>query len=264
MQNDVANETGPASISPELQDKFQIQDDQYEFPYHFIPHLDRQGIAKRQRSLSWGYEYLCYMQHIAKKIVDAKPDSVLDVGCGEGRLLNMIGEICPIRKGVDLSIPAIAFAKAFTPQADFRVADAKDVEGQFDAVTAIQVLEHIPDESVSGFLSTLATRVSSTGRVYICVPSTVQPLNRKHYRHYDRSVFESQLVDSGAPLRIVETQFLMANKFLYRAYYKSGQLNALLDLSFARKMLWSYFWNHLRIANPSNGKHVLFVLQRTQ
>ena len=246
----------------EIKRIFEIQDEQYEFPYHFIPHLDHRGIARRQRSLSWGYEYLCYMEHIARKIADTKPDSVLDVGCGEGRLLNMIGDICPSLTGVDLSIPAIAFAKAFTPKADFRVADAKDVEGTFDAVTAIQVLEHIPDASVSSFLNTLATRVSKTGKVYICVPTTVQPLNPKHYRHYDQNVFESQLKDSKAPLKIVETQFLVADKFLYRTYQKLGQLKTLLDLSFARKMLWSYIWNRLRIASPSDGRHVLFVLQR--
>lgn len=247
----------------EIKRIFQIQDDQYEFPYHFIPHVDHRGIARRQRTLSWGFEYLCYMKHIAERIVNSNPSSVLDVGCGEGRLLNMIGDGCSVRTGVDLSQPAIAFAKAFTPQAEFRVADAKDVEGTFDAVTAIQVLEHVPDTSVARFLTTLSEKVSKSGRVYICVPTTRQPLNKKHYRHYDSAVFEGQLIESGAPLKIVETEFLLAETLLHRVYQNSGYLKAIFDLSFARKLLWSYFWNHLRIANPQNGRHVLFVLQRT-
>ena len=167
------------------EDKFKIQDDLYEFPYHHIPYFDGNGYGRRYRDLQWGFEYLCYLKY-AKEIVESlRPSSVLDVGCGTGRFIGLLGDSIHRKVGVDLSERAIAFAKAFhaaTKDAgiDFHATDASCIAGDFDVVTAIEVLEHIPDAEVPGFLQTLMSRAKSGGHVLLSVPTTNCPLNRKH------------------------------------------------------------------------------------
>jgi hypothetical protein len=66
--------------------RFNIQDTQIDFPYHYLPHVDRHGTRRLHRSLPWGLDYLCHMTFIADVVARHGPKSLLDVGCGDGRL----------------------------------------------------------------------------------------------------------------------------------------------------------------------------------
>ncbi len=83
--------------------RFEIQDAQYDFPYHYIPYLDGERGPQVYSYLDWGLQYLTYMTYVRYLILSFEPNSVLDVGCGEGRLLSMLGNRVPKRVGVDLS-----------------------------------------------------------------------------------------------------------------------------------------------------------------
>ena len=48
--------------------KFAIQNEQYGFPYHYIPHFDSLGYAQRYRRLSRGLEYVCYVKHVVDRV----------------------------------------------------------------------------------------------------------------------------------------------------------------------------------------------------
>ena len=68
-------------------DKFQLQDNEYIFPYHYLTSLDN-GVPNIYKRLSWGYEYITYLDFIRKYIEKKlKPDTMLDIGCGDGELL---------------------------------------------------------------------------------------------------------------------------------------------------------------------------------
>ncbi|HWT25119.1 MAG TPA: class I SAM-dependent methyltransferase, partial [Solirubrobacteraceae bacterium] len=82
----------------------------------------------------------------------AAPESVLDVGCGEGVLTQRWALALPGRPvvGVDLDDPALRaeWARHAAPNLDYRVmrAEALDfADGAFDLVAGLEVLEHVPD-----------------------------------------------------------------------------------------------------------------------
>ena len=82
----------------------------------------------------------------------ADPQSLLDVGCGEGVLVHeWAGRIAPRRVvGIDLEEPSIqaGWAQRPAPNLEYRIMKAESMpfaDGEFDVATAIEVLEHVPD-----------------------------------------------------------------------------------------------------------------------
>lgn len=116
--------------------KFQIQDSMYEFPYHYIPHFTNNLTPSLLRKLNWGLDYLCYQTHIHEKVIAMKPQSVLEVGCGDGRFIGSLPSSFPVRVGVDLSHKALLFAKAFHPKCCFYHQDVSTLTDSFDVVAA--------------------------------------------------------------------------------------------------------------------------------
>ena len=82
----------------------------------------------------------------------ADPESVLDVGCGEGVLTHRWAQRLGDRRivGIDLDDPKLRAEWAQRPRAnlEFRVEDATSLsfaDDEFDMAAAIEVLEHVPD-----------------------------------------------------------------------------------------------------------------------
>jgi SAM-dependent methyltransferase len=83
----------------------------------------------------------------------ADPDSLLDVGCGEGVLTQQWAQRLGEQRrvvGIDLDDPALhaEWAKRTAPNLEYRVMKAENLpfaDGEFDAAAAIEVLEHVPD-----------------------------------------------------------------------------------------------------------------------
>ena len=103
----------------------------------------------------------------------AAPESVLDVGCGEGVLTHRWAERLAPRRvvGIDLEDPALQaeWDARRAPNLEYRVMKAENLpfgDGEFDVATAIEVLEHVPDPEHT--LAEMA-RVAS-GHLLVSVP----------------------------------------------------------------------------------------------
>jgi SAM-dependent methyltransferase len=83
----------------------------------------------------------------------ADPQSLLDVGCGEGVLTQQWAQRLGDERrvvGIDLDDPLLhaEWAKRTAPNLSYRVMKAENLpfaDSEFDTATAIEVLEHVPD-----------------------------------------------------------------------------------------------------------------------
>lgn len=245
-------------------DRYRIQHDQYSFPYHHIPHFDNKDVAVRFRTLRWGFEYLCYLSHICEIVYSLTPSSVLEVGCGDGRVIGMLDRGIDRRVGVDLSKQAIRFAKAFHQDVEFLSLDARELKETFDVVLAIEVLEHIPDDQINTFLKSLEKRTNSDGYVVLSVPTTIVPLNKKHYRHYDLSLLQKQLEEARVHLDIVNVEYVYKKSRLIKQYLKFTQNHLwFIELRVLNRLMWNYVWKRLRKTDEKRGQHLVVVLRKT-
>jgi len=96
----------------------------------------------------------------------AAPQSLLDVGCGEGVLVHRWAQQLDGRRviGIDLEEPSIqaGWAEHQAPNLEYRVMEAANLpfaDGEFDLASAIEVLEHVPDpEHTLGEMARCAAR----------------------------------------------------------------------------------------------------------
>lgn len=239
-----------------------IQESQYAFPYHYLPHLDADGRAYRGRYLKWGYEYLCYHQHVRETVAALQPQSIVEVGCGDGSLIGSL-TVAERRVGVDISKRAIAFAQAFHPEVDFRANDAAELSESFDVVLAAEVLEHIPDEGVSRFLKTLERLAKPGGHVVISVPSIVQRLNKKHYRHYCAKMLTTQVQEAAPNLRLerLDDVFAPARWFRWLAKMTCNR-NFILEVPAVNRLLWRHASGRARHGAPGKGRHLVAIFTK--
>jgi SAM-dependent methyltransferase len=98
------------------------------------------------RRLMTGFE-----RDLFELLEHARPASIIDVGCGEGVLTERWAELVTDRVvGVDLEDPKLRaeWERRSRPNLEFRsgVGDSLPyADGEFEAASAIEVLEHVPD-----------------------------------------------------------------------------------------------------------------------
>jgi SAM-dependent methyltransferase len=143
------------------------------------------------------------------------PESLLDVGCGEGVLVQRVAQRLHPRRvvGIDLEEGSIqaGWARHQAPNLEYRTMHAQELpfgEGEFDMVSAIEVLEHLPDPE-----GTLAQMARCAQR-HLLVSVPREPLWRGlnmargaywahlgntpgHLNHWSRSAFVRLLARHG-------------------------------------------------------------------
>lgn len=246
-----------------ISQRFDIQAQQYAFPYHYLPTVDESGLVGIFRSLKWGMEYLTYMTFVRDYIVqELRAGSVLDVGCGDGRLSDMLHGKVERVVGCDLAEQAILFARAFNPDLEFYLDDVKNVPGQFDVTTLIEVMEHIPDEQYPEFVEKVAAKTKPDGRLIVSVPTTNLPLNKKHFRHYTLDLLRQQLAPS---FEIERHWFLVKQGGVLTCLRLMLQNRAVIVMVGPwRRLVWRLHKRWSYMADAQNGEHLVVVARRAR
>jgi 2-polyprenyl-6-hydroxyphenyl methylase/3-demethylubiquinone-9 3-methyltransferase len=99
--------------------------------------------------------------------------SALDVGCGAGLLAEPLARLGATVTGVDAAPEVIAIAREHAQAQgltiDYRTGDVQELDGAFDLVTCMEVIEHVANPGV--FLKALARRLAPNGLLVLSTPN---------------------------------------------------------------------------------------------
>jgi 2-polyprenyl-6-hydroxyphenyl methylase/3-demethylubiquinone-9 3-methyltransferase len=99
--------------------------------------------------------------------------SALDVGCGAGLLTEPLARLGARVTGIDASSEVIAVARdhaaSMALAIDYRSGDVQEIDGQFDLITAMEVIEHVADPAA--FVKALADRLAAGGLLILSTPN---------------------------------------------------------------------------------------------
>jgi len=194
-----------------LSDNQLVQEEQYAFPYHYAD-----LISDRHRYFKF-IGPLDLLRIVKNKVRALNKNVILDAGCGDARLCyELKNEPCKIA-GVDYSASAIAFARAFNPDAEFFVQDLKnlDLPYKFDIVILMEVLEHFIPDQIPAILTSLSTVLNTGGRLIVTVPTVNIRMPEKHYQHFTHE----SLAETLKPIFEIEEITGYARKGFTKALY---------------------------------------------
>lgn len=177
-------------------DPRQVQEDEYRFPYHYVPGIDGRRVIYAL-SIDWAADYLSSLELVRSRLRDVPVSRVCDFGCGDGRLINELGPEFPAVRfvGLELSERALAFARLFGKGGNvtFRSSVGDLASERHELVTCIEVFEHIPPKDADAFLQAAWRQVAPGGTLLLTVPHANVPVHAKHFRHFTGVGLESAL-----------------------------------------------------------------------
>jgi len=107
----------------------------------------------------------------SRRPLDGK--TALDVGCGAGLLTEPLARLGAKVTGIDAAPELIAVAqehaKASGLQIDYGARELAEIEGQFDLITCMEVIEHVADPAA--FVKSLARRLAPNGLLILSTPN---------------------------------------------------------------------------------------------
>jgi 2-polyprenyl-6-hydroxyphenyl methylase/3-demethylubiquinone-9 3-methyltransferase len=99
--------------------------------------------------------------------------TALDVGCGAGLLAEPLARLGARVVGIDAAPELIAVARdhaeAMGLEIDYRAGAVEKLEGRFDLITCMEVIEHVADPAV--FVGALAKRLAPGGLLVLSTPN---------------------------------------------------------------------------------------------
>ena len=236
------------------------RDDEHAFPSHHVPRLN-EGHYTPIYFAPGGHVYLAYLEHTLARLAVREWQSLIDVGCGQGRLVAMLRERFPNRTimGVDPSERAIALARALVPHATFRASDITGgLDKTFDVATCMETLAGIEPARLPGFASALRQLLKDGGTLLATVPSTNMPPADAR-QHFTAASLEAAL---AAHFRLERMEYLnrrdwltrLAEKMLFNPYFAVTDKRAL-------QFFYRHYRRHCTVADERRGERILGIFR---
>jgi len=224
-------------VTKSMEMRQHFQEDEYLTPYHwsFEPWTEA------------GRSYFCYLDRVIK-FIPPGAKSLLDVGSGDGRAISYFRDKLSsiAMTGSDYSERALDLAKIMSQPRliswmRLDLLEIRPAVKQYDVVTAIEVIEHIPLEKLAYALKNIRSHLKANGRLIITVPSILVKLNKKHYQHFSRDTLQRALLDAGFKIETIEGQernshiFFFIYKFVDNRWFTIKPLMRWMNLVAYRK-----------------------------
>lgn len=237
-----------------------IQDQEYSFPYHYIPQ-NSNGFSQNLY-WSWGINYLSTIEFLTTEIKKNKINSIIDIGTGDGRLVKDLVQAFPNKKilGIDYSSRAISLAKALNQKLDFLCIDIhkQNLNQKFDSATLIEVLEHISKNQIQGFIKAVSVLLSTKGLLFITVPHKNMPLQIKHVQHFNLEILRKYL----EPYFIVkQVKYFGKQSYQYQLIlFLLANSLFILNHKGLKNLIFSYYKKHLFFSNEESCSRIYLKL----
>lgn len=200
----------------------ELQEQAYAFPYHYLPRFENRFFSQHEH-WSWGYRYLGRLKVVLDLLDREGFESLLDMGCGDGRFLRETDRRYGTRKllGIDCSETAISWARMMNPHLRFEVRDllVMPTSGEYDVVTLLEVIEHLPPGSLPDCAAVVNGLLRPGGRLILTTAHTNTATDPKHYQHFNQARLRELLQDqfeelSFIPFDSIPTWFRWAMKLM--------------------------------------------------
>lgn len=146
--------------------------------------------------------YLVKRRVILEYLVKCDGTNILEVGCGCGDLLHVLGRKGYTGTGIDISEEALALANVGILGHSIKLVRCtpEHLQEKFDIVIASEVMEHCQDDVF--FLSQLSERLKEGGCVLLTVPAHMKDWGANddfcgHIRRYERKELFAVLESAG-------------------------------------------------------------------
>lgn len=242
----------------EKNEKDQHQEDQYDFPYHFIPELAADNTITTSRFLQWAMVYMGYISFVTDVVMESEATSVLDVGCGDGRIAYELEQRNSTKDylGLDISPRALNFARGFAPQSSFSVFDIveKPYPQAYDLCTFVETIEHIEPTQIPTMIAHIAASLKPGGTLLLTTPTTNVPTHVKHYQHFDRALLEQYL---GDHFTITEVRYFNVENWLAKTLARL-LVNKIYtcNLAFVRRAVNNLYRAHCLFGSEKTGSRI--------
>lgn len=247
-----------------MSQEFDIQSAQYKFPYHYLVDIDRKEFSK---NLGWGLDYFTYMNKAIQLVKKYTSEDILDIGCGDGFLLNNLMRNADMQSiqgvGIDVDQKPIRFAQAFATDLSNTTFICEDIfvyERKFQLISCIETLEHIPNEMIALFVDRIAYLLRGGGHLVVSVPSVNTPLNKKHFRHYSGDLLKSYFPQ----LEVIEEHYVSKKNTRSYKFLQFLLCNRRLNLNFGpfRKILLKLHQKSMVDVREHECGHVMMVFKK--
>ena len=209
--------------------------------------------------------YLFTQDLIFEQLNKCEFNSVIDVGCGDGKVIKEIAKRFPNARaaGVDYSEQAIGLARLIVPNVTFfrhNIVESP-LEEKFDIACSVEVVEHIPPSDLDQFVSAMARLINPGGKLILTTPHKNQPLPDKHYQHFDSESLGRYLGRNFEIEQILHTngkstfQTRMISRLLWNRFFIVSEKRVV-------KYLYIMLRNRLQKSTPSNATGLMAICRK--
>lgn len=235
-----------------------IQEEQYSFPYHYLPSFVKGNFSQNQY-WSWGYRYLGRLQVVFDLLCKVEFESLIDIGCGDGRFLKEVNTRFSQKRllGIDYSETAIALAKRMNPDLRYEYKNilSSSITEIFDVVTLLEVIEHIPAEKLRDFMSAVSNVLRPGGYLIITTPHTNVRLIPKHFQHFNSTKLKELLRDGFDQLQCIPFDYIsLFLRVFLRLLGGSGKYFIITQPEF-NNAFFRYYMKHCLYGTGEAGCH---------
>jgi SAM-dependent methyltransferase len=120
----------------------------FDFNDILVLNIAPSGVDYYEQDNAWGEELRTDELNRIEDTISLVPkdnvvSGILDIGCGDGRIINRLDDLYPRVVGIDTSITALGYTEANAIRASAAYLPFRD--NSFDLVLSTEVLEHLPD-----------------------------------------------------------------------------------------------------------------------